>query len=195
MPFPYDFPLDFGDDGGGAPPRVLSQLLPRGAVWLLEAQSWITQTLLALSDELNRVQVRGLDLLAETDPQTATETLPDWERVLGLPDSAITSIPVTTAARRQAITQQLVRQGGQNAAFFVSLAGFCGYTVTVVDNYGATILRSGFRSGSRCYGAAWAYVWRLDVQPPTGSALTHAELEAIIKRAAPAHTVVLFNYL
>jgi uncharacterized protein YmfQ (DUF2313 family) len=35
----------------------------------------------------------------------------------------------------------------------------------------------------------------MNVSPATGTALTTTELEAIIRRAAPAHTVVAFTYL
>jgi uncharacterized protein YmfQ (DUF2313 family) len=175
--------------------RQLKHLLPPGAVWLLEASSWISRTLLAASDELARIEQRGLDLIEESDPRTATETLPDWERVLGLPDSCVVTIPGTAAARRLAITQKLVRQGGQHSGFYVALAAACGYTVAVVEGFGSSIFRAGSRCGARVYGTAWAHVWQIDIDPPSGAALTHAELECIITRASPAHTVVLFNYL
>lgn len=175
--------------------RQLKALLPTGPLWLREVGSWVHKTMLALSDELARVDARGVDLLTESDPRTADETLADWERVLGLPDTCIAEIPATTAERQVAITQKLARMGGQTPAYFVQLAAACGYTVTVNDSYGANILRAGFLAGSASYGEAWAYAWSLDVQPPAGTALSHAELECILNRAAPAHTTLVFNYL
>lgn len=175
--------------------RQLKALLPPGRLWKLEPDSWLSKVLLALSGELSRVDSRGDDLLAEADPRTANETISDWERVYGLPDTAISTIPSTLDERRVAVTQKVIAIGGQRTDYFVSLAAACGYTATVSDAYAATILRSGFRSGARTVGAAWAFAWRMDVQPPTGAALSHAELEAVIRRAAPAHTTVIFNYL
>jgi uncharacterized protein YmfQ (DUF2313 family) len=194
MPLPYSIPFGFGADSPFA--RTLRQLLPPGVLWLFEADSILSKSILALSDEFARATGRALDLVEESDPRTATETLDEWERVLGLPDDTVTAVPTTTAGRRLAIVQKLIRQGGQNAAFYVALAAACGYSVTVHDDYGATLFRAGHgRSGSRCYGPAWAYTWRLDVSAPAGTALTHAELEAIINRAKPAHTTVIYNYL
>jgi uncharacterized protein YmfQ (DUF2313 family) len=175
--------------------RQLRQLLPPGSLWNLDADSWITATLLGISEELARVDERADDIIEESDPRTATETLDDWERALGLPDEAVPTIPATTAGRRLAVTQKLIRQGGQHAAFYVSLAAACGYTVTVNDAYGVTVCRAGARAGALCRGVPWAFAWRLDVSPPSGTALTHVELEAVIRRAAPAHTTVIFNYL
>lgn len=175
--------------------RQLKALLPPGRLWLLDAGSWISKVLEALAQELAHVAARAVDLLAESDPRTATETLSDWERVLGLPDSCIVAIPSTTAERQVAVTQKFVRRGGQTRAYFISLASACGYTATITEWEDHPVMRSGFRCGARCYNTDWAFVWTMHVQPPSGTALSHAELECIITRAAPAHTVVLFTYL
>lgn len=175
--------------------RQLKQLLPRGALWLLDVTSGISALLLAISDELARVDSRVSDFLRESDPRTATETLPDWERILALPDEVVTEIPATDAERRLAITQKDTALGGQDTPYYVAIAATCGYTVSIVQGYSGTVLRSGFRSGSRVYGTVWAFVWKVVVQPPAGTALTHAQLEAAIRRASPAHTTVFFEYL
>lgn len=175
---------------------LLAQLLPRGSVWKLEAGSYVRRLLQGVGDELHRVEIRGTQLIDESDPRTAYETLPEWETQMGLPDDAVTAIPSTVAQRRQAIVSKLLREGGQHAGFFVSLAAACGYTVTVVDDYGETVARAGrARAGDRARGVEWAHTWEVVVQPPTGPALTHAELEAIVRRAAPAHAATIFTYL
>jgi uncharacterized protein YmfQ (DUF2313 family) len=181
--------------GDPAYSRQIQQLLPPGKLHL-ESDSWLHRVIDAISFEFARVSARGAYLFEESDPRTATETLDDWESMLALPDSAVTTIPTTTAARRQAVTQKLIRQGGQHRQFYIDLAAACGYTVTIDDTYGLRVARAGrMRSGARCYGADWAHVWMMTVQAPTGSALAHSELEAIIRRASPAHTAVLFTYL
>lgn len=176
--------------------RMLKQLLPRGTVWPSSIESIVAKTLLAIADELARVGARGDDLINESDPRTATETLEDWERILGLPDDLIVEIPDTDEERRLAITQKLIKRGGQTPALYIALAAAAGYTVTIKEDYGATIFRVGIsRVGERLYGAQWAHVWKITVQAPAGAALSHDELEAIINRAKPAHTFVFFEYL
>lgn len=173
---------------------MLQQLLPRGP-FLLEPGSRLIRLLEAISYEIARVEARGADLVEESDPRTATETLPEWERVLSLPDAVVTTIPAGLAQRRLVVTQKFVRQGGQSRPYYIALAAACGYTVTIDDSLRGLVLRAGFRTGARSYGTAPAFTWRVDVQPPAGAALSHAELEAVIRRSKPSHTEVLFNYL
>jgi uncharacterized protein YmfQ (DUF2313 family) len=194
MPFPYSFPAS-EDISAGAYARQLKALLPPGRLWLLENDSVLSEAMLALGGELQRVSERGIALIEESDPRTATETLADWERMLGLPDECVTAIPATPAARRLAITQKMIKQGGQTPAYYIALAAACGYTATIDETYGQLVLRSGFLCGSRCYEEDWAHVWRMDISDTAPTALTNAELECIISRVAPAHTIVLFNYL
>ena len=176
--------------------RLLKGLLPPGRAWNLESDSWLSKALLGCADQLAEIHARALDLMEETDPRTAWDTLDDWERILDLPDSCIETIPATDAGRRVAITQKLVRLGGQSRAYYEQLALAAGYTVAIDDNYRNTIFRTGRgRTGERLYSPEWAHVWRLDVSPPTGTALSHDELECVITRVAPAHTVVFFEYL
>ncbi len=62
----------------------LKQLLPPGRLWTLESATWLYKTLRAIADELARVDGRAEDLIEESDPTTATETLDEWESVYGL---------------------------------------------------------------------------------------------------------------
>jgi uncharacterized protein YmfQ (DUF2313 family) len=175
--------------------RQLRQLLPPGRLWNLEPDSNLSKLMLSIAEELARVDARGLVLIEESDPRTATETLDEWERMLGLPDEDVLEVPSTTEARRQAIISKLLRLGGQSRAYYVTLAAACGYEVSIYDGYGAELFRvNRQRMGDRLYGPEWAHTWKVTVQPPTGSALTTDELERILRRVAPAHTVVIFEY-
>lgn len=172
--------------------RQLAQLLPRGVLWRLEQGSWLTALLLAIGDELARTDDRGDRLIAEWDPRSALETLEDWERVLGL-------VPVSaddTVARQVAAARQLAMRGGQTAAYFIELAARLGFVATIAETA--------------------AHTWRMDVDLAASSATYTlrtnearagtaragdrvasrdvAELEAVILREKPAHTVVTFNY-
>jgi uncharacterized protein YmfQ (DUF2313 family) len=178
--------------------RALKKLLPSGVIWRLIPESTLSKLFLGIGDELARVEQRGKDWLEEVDPRTATETLDDWERVLALPDEDVTSIPVTNAERRLAVVQKVLRSGGQNAAYYIGIAVACGYGVgsSVTDDYGSTVARAGrLRAGQRIYGEEWAFLWQMNVEVLGGVALDQATLERIIRRIAPAHTVVTFTYI
>lgn len=175
--------------------RQLKQLLPRGAVWLLEAGSGISNLLLACAEELVRIDGRGEDLIDESDPRTATETIAEWEEMLGLPDEQVPEISAVLAERRLAVTQKLVARGGQSNSFFVTLALACGYVVTV-SNYNTLLFRSGRgRSGDRLYGTDYAYSMLVTVDPPVGDVLPQADFERVIEHAAHSHITVVFEYL
>lgn len=184
--------------------RQLRALLPRGAAWMAEAGTRLAQLLDGLATELSRVDGRAGALVDERDPRTAIETLADWERLLGLPDDCLLTIPSAIAERQTLVALQAVSLGGQTAAFYVELAARIGFTVTVTEFHP---FRAGDHCGDRCYGTAWAFAWQVNV--PVGAitvfhAGSHAgerlrgwgaiDLECIIHRAAPAHTTVLFAY-
>ena len=74
--------------------RAQKLLLPPGRLWSLIG-STLEGVLLGAGDELVRVSGRVADLIEESDPRTATETLPEWESMLELPSTG-------TDAERQA---------------------------------------------------------------------------------------------
>lgn len=189
----------------------LAALLPQGRAWPRETGSTLMRLLLAKADELARVDGRAADLLEEVDPRTTLEMLDDWERVAGLPDNCIPA-PDSIAERRAALLARLTGQGGQSRAYFVELAAAMGYAVTI-DEFGPFV--AGSLAGQDLNGEAWAHAWRVNVQPPavdTGEGFTityftagsdagerlagfgSLDLECVISRARPAHSIVLFSY-
>jgi uncharacterized protein YmfQ (DUF2313 family) len=119
----------------------------------------------------------------------------------------------TTTERQRRVLRKLTSTGGQSRSFFIELAAQIGLQVEI-DEFKP--MRSGFRSGDACYGEDWAFVWRVRLLPfsaATGLVLRSErfrsgqsrsgdrlrsfsvqELECIIRRAAPAHTKVIFVY-
>jgi hypothetical protein len=84
--------------------RILKALLPPSKMWRLLATSVLSKLFIACGDELSRVDARVLDLIRESDPRTADEVLPDFERVLELaPDG-------TADARRARVVARLLRR-------------------------------------------------------------------------------------
>lgn len=176
--------------------RQLKQLLPRGPIWRLEPTSWISRTLLAIAEELARVDGRSDQLLEEWDPATSGELLADWERVLGLPISG-TTLPAALADRQLGVALAYVARGGQSEPYFYELAALAGFVVVIGDvapyvwrmtvdlaqaRVAYSVVDQVFRVGDSRMGDRLA-------------SITVPELEAVVLRARPAHTQVWFLYL
>lgn len=175
--------------------RQLKHLLPSGLLWKLEPGSWLSKLLLAIADELARIDERSDELLGEWDPGTTVELLPDWERVLGLPLGNL-PLPEATADRQAAVVAAYVARGGQTAVYFVDLAARLGFVATVVEPAADTWRMEVDLAAGTNPAPAVTY----DLRAGTGRSgdylheVTVVELETIIRRAAPAHTLVRFAY-
>jgi len=172
----------------------LRALLPHGLAWAAEPGSFLAKVLLAIGDELARVDRRAAILMAESDPRTAVEMLEDWERVFGLPDGCRPEIPLSYEERQVAVAQRLASRGGQSRAFFIAVAAALGFEGATIDEYLGGGLRVGFRVGDRAYGDGWAYVWSLNL-PASATPSQRDYIECVVRRAAPAHTQVYFSYI
>lgn len=190
----------------------MRQLLPMGAAWQFPAESNLAQLIAALAEEFARIDARAGQLIDEADPRTTLELLPDWERVLGLPDACFKA-PDNVSERRVALRQKITGLGGQSRAYFTELAARLGYFITIEEHRPA---RVGMRIGEHLNGPDWAFAWTVHVEPFEGdlpdaqSFFAQArigdelgvrlrgfgaiDLECAIRRVAPAHTIVLFAY-
>lgn len=199
--------------------QVLADLLPEGAVWPRDPDSTLMITMRGLAEEFARLHARDCDLLEEAYPPTATETLPDWERVCGLPDECTGPLE-TLQERREAVMAKLGARGGQSRQYYIDLAAALGFTVTI-DEF-RPMLASQCRAGDRCFHQSigrdaatadrmndWWYVWRVNASELTKVIYFRASgssagdrlakwgndmLECAILAAKPAHTHALFGY-
>lgn len=185
----------------------LRLLLPPGPAWDREFNPGLDELLQAGAELLAKEDLRAADLLAESDPYTVRELVPDWERVMDLPDPCLGDSP-KFEDRQLAVRRRLVEVGGQSPAYFVELAIGQGYPQARVVEHRAP------RFGRARFGAAhfgtWAaqFMWTLDTGPrrrlgrrfgaayfgeqfggnPSGA------LECVLRRAAPAHAVEFIKY-
>lgn len=188
----------------------LQALLPSGAAWPRDPDAQLTRLVAGLAEEFARVDGRAARLLDEADPRTALELLPEWERLVGLPDACI---PVTGSVRERqlAVAAKVAGLGGQSRAYFISLAGNLGFAIEIFE-YGRA--QMGDRCGQRCLGDQWVFVWQVSLlededETDYASAWSRSgqsrcgerirsfgsgQLECIIRRASPAHTLVQFAY-
>lgn len=166
-----------------------------------------------------RVEARTLDFLNELDPNTTFEMLDNWEALLRIPDECTPAGDVSIYERRVRVLQKLTTGGGQSKAFFKLIAQQLGYDADIIDvkNY------SDFRAGKSRAGDAlnnstqpdgstsdsgWAYTFQIKApaalsrffragQGAAGDRLVifqNDTLECVIRKFAPAHVTVLFNF-
>ena len=113
---------------------ALAALLPTGPAWPREPET----ALMALMGGLAQiwgdpVDARAADLLErESDPRSTIELLPDWERNWGLPDPCYTG-PLTIHDRQVALVARMTMLGAQSRQFFIDVAAFLGYTITITE--------------------------------------------------------------
>lgn len=183
----------------------LQALLPQGAAWPREAGANLTALLVALADELARVDARCDILIEEADARTTAEMLADWERVAGLPGKCITT-QQTTQERRAALVARLTNIGGQSRAYFIALAASLGYTVTITE---FRPFQAGSQAGDAITNGVWIFAWQVNSaldtirtfqagQGAAGDPLRswgNQLLECAIRKYAPAHTHVMFAYI
>ena len=88
----------------------LRSLLPSGPAWELERLPELDQVLQGIAAELARLDARSVDLLNEMDPAGVSELVPDWERVMNLPDPCLGATPLYDD-RRLAVRRRLLAVG------------------------------------------------------------------------------------
>lgn len=186
--------------------RFLQGLLPRGAAWPRDDDAVLTQVMRAMGDGLFAQHQATIYLSeVEADPNFTVELLPDFEADFGLPDPC-TPLNPTLEQRRGALLAKMRAKGGQSAAYFIAVAERLGYSITIQRFYPFRVGQA--RVGDPLYGQGWIFAWRVHAPATTitpfrvgrssvGEALRswgNAELECVIRRLAPAETIVQFAY-
>ena len=187
--------------------QVLADLLPRGWAWPREPRTVLMRTFAGLAVEFARVTHRDCDLLTESYPGTALETLADWERICGLPDPCIRPPLTGLQERRAAVLFKLASRGGQSKAYYIAVAAALGFDITITEFFA---FRAGAnRAGQRVNGQDWLYTWRITAinnrvwsfragRSTAGERLRrwgNRMLECVIEPLKPAHTILQFAYV
>ena len=152
---------------------------------------------------LDAANVAAELILTESDPRTTYYLLPDWERVLGLPDPCAGSLP-TLEQRRDAVVMKCLRHAGQSPAFYIEMAARLGYTITIIEFRQHSVLSP---VNEPIYNWPWLFTWR--VNAPLINTRRHTVmsgvnepfavsgnevLECALVKHKPAHTYVQFQY-
>jgi uncharacterized protein YmfQ (DUF2313 family) len=204
--------------------HAYAALLPQGIAW----PRWPTTVLMKVVDGLAGIfgymDGRAADLLErESDPRQTIEMLDSWERAWGLPDPCLLNQPQSIGERQRALVLRMTYMGGQSRAFFIGVANWLGYQITIseyrpfmvgVDRAGDN--RPYYADGSlgdfpaQIGHPRMRFAWTVHVQrmklvwfraskgqagiDPHLRIDLAVDLECVIRRWAPAHTVVLFDY-
>jgi uncharacterized protein YmfQ (DUF2313 family) len=169
--------------------QVLSDLLPQGWVWPRDPESVQQRALLGIAEEMRRIQARDCQLLEEAYPCGATETITDWERVLGLPDPC-TGLLETLQQRRAAICGKMSIVGGATRQAIEDFLNELGYEVEVEEGperFDFTVWTAGVTP-----------VWFRASESLANEALRtwgNELLECAIEYVKPAHTRAILHYL
>jgi uncharacterized protein YmfQ (DUF2313 family) len=201
--------------------QVLADLLPPGAVWPRQPDTDLMKTMAGLAVEFARLLARDCDLLTESYPGTATETITDWERICGLPDECTGPLE-TLQERRQAVLAKLSSRGGQSRQYYIDSAADLGFEIAKITEFRPLIADEG-RAGDACYYQSqdfrdspkderdkdWWFVWEITTTEEQKTVYMRADeseagdplavygnsmLTCFIEQNKPAHTMVLYAF-
>lgn len=129
----------------------LANLLPRGLAWPRRNDSVLQKVVKGLANFWGYVDGRAADLLErESDPRQTIELLSDWERNWGLPDPCYTA-PQSVDERQRALVQRMTLLGAQSRKFYIDVAAFLGYTISITE-YRPFFIAMDRCGDSRVYG-------------------------------------------
>jgi len=182
-------------------------LLPRGVAWDESARGDFGNLVAAVAEEFHRISNTIVEVENDTFPLNATMFLPDWERVLGLPDDCVGG-PQGTPERRAAVVTKLISNANPTPDFFVELGAAYGYAIQVLEFFPARVGRAriGDRINPPDVGFTWAVVIPGDYTQARravvgdcviGDRLAtwgEGSLECLIRQYKPAHTTLVFFY-
>jgi uncharacterized protein YmfQ (DUF2313 family) len=187
--------------------HLMAQLLPTGAAWAAkdDPDTVMHQLLQGLAATFAHVDGWVDWFLRETNPATTVDLLPEWERMLGLPDPCMT--PATTLQqRRDRVLGRIAETGGQSKQYLIDVCARYGYPVTITEHPYFRVGESAVDDGITGEEAALTFVVNYPDQPVSlfrvgdstvGDALEvydNQSLECIVNRIKPAQTFVIFNY-
>lgn len=168
----------------------LQALLPPGRAFTREPNSVLSKVLGGIAAMYLAAQLKFETLLEQADPRMATGMLPDWERLLGLPDACLPLDTLSTAERQNIAFQRLTEQGGQSRAYYIDLAEQYGEPGVTITEFAQ------FTCGSVCTDALYsqddAFVWQVNI--PRAASIDASLAECPIRERKPAHTTVIFAY-
>lgn len=169
--------------------RVMIALAPQGVCWPAEEDANWVKLWEALAQEYARVNGRTNDLYNEAFPDTTTELISSWERIVGLPD-AFSNPDATLEERRQAVLFKLQARGGQTVVYIEDLIATLGYEAKVIN--GVPFRADLSHADDFLFDDTWAHIFIVVVQNPVDNPEL---LEGRVRSVQPAHSKSIFLYV
>ena len=187
----------------------LQSLLPPGRAFTREPDANMTKLLEAVAEMFASAESLAVELRNQSaDPLIATAMLPDWERLLGLPDDCTADLDLSIPQRQRMAFARLTELGGQSRAYFIALAEAYGEPGCTIDD-GFLQMTCNDDCNDALYSLADVFTWRVNIPRPIdqveamtcnsdcNDALASFSLslaECPISERKPAHTQVIFAY-
>lgn len=196
-------------------PQVIA-MAPRGVIWGTDEASDGTgvspvmrRVWTAVAGWLADYYALAFETATQTFPSSISYSLDDWEAEYGLPDPC-TSPDSGVQGRINAVRARFGAQGGASPAYFICLAASVGYDITITepsdficelsecDGDDTVVNVNGHHEWVirlLGLGDTWFYPddgW-LDETPLEGF-LVATELECLLRRVAPTHATLIFDY-
>jgi uncharacterized protein YmfQ (DUF2313 family) len=179
--------------------------LPSGPAWPRESGTTMAALVAALGDGFADLNGRIADLTErESDPAQAIEVLSRWEAEFGLPDPC-TPLNPTLPQRRAALLARIYETGDPTPAHLIAVAATLGYAITITEFRPFDVEMS---VEDPICGPDWAFAWQINgaqvteqlldvenwtVEDPL-AAWGNNPLICMLRRLAPAHTVLIFTF-
>lgn len=187
----------------------LVKLLPQGMAWSDKATANIYKLLEGMAGELAKSQMRFDKIIAEADPRTTLELLPEWEKHAGLPDEC-SKLGDNIQKRRENVILKLTGISGQSIADFEKLLEFLNINAKITEIRpficGLSHLGQDRLNGNaenRHYfiveilekRVTWFRCGMSELGISPFATIDYAEeLECFLNRFKPAHTIPIVSY-
>jgi uncharacterized protein YmfQ (DUF2313 family) len=168
-------------------PQVVQDVIEEGL-----AEGHVLRRILScFAGELERVEVDAWNLVNQTDPGVAEELLPDWERVLGLPEACYQDVELTVEERQiQAHLKLFQRNQTPTAQYLEDYAESLGFDITVVEIPSGTAPRimGVARMGVERMGGRGGFsIVEITINSGTGD---NEFIKCVINQMKPAHVII-----
>lgn len=185
---------------------LLYSLMPQGKIWKRRKSSFVDRVFNVLSSEFELIDIRVQDLFRETDPNTTSELIPEWEKELGLPEKNM-PIADTQLERISRIVAKYLATGGLSKQFYIDLIAGLGFTIEINEfapfEADVSLVDDGLFNDDD-----WRFTWEVNIKEPVifefladmGCAeepigiYKNDIVSSVIEKLKPSHTQVIFTF-
>jgi uncharacterized protein YmfQ (DUF2313 family) len=172
----------------------LMSLLPKGRFWTRGITSVLRQLFYGKGEELARVDTKSEDLILESFPLKASDTLADWEEEFGITEEDV-QVTTSNTQRREQINAKLIATGGQNKEYYEDIATSLEYDISIAESTPAWagIAEAGDPCGDLNIIFKWiVYILTANLVKPRQVNISRIYFE--IDRTKPGHTQMFMDF-